>query len=99
MEHVRWTLGLVNLNQVLNEVHLQLQEQKQEYLMKKTHKPNVLQTSVSSSDIIGFKCIFECGDIRSAKTFNPFTHVYMFDIGYVPKFLLFCFVVVFMIVL
>jgi len=30
---------------------------------------------------LGHRCIFERGDIRKAKTFNPFTHVYMFSIG------------------
>lgn len=30
---------------------------------------------------IGHRCMFEAGDIRAAKTFDPFTHVYMFSIG------------------
>lgn len=29
------------------------------------------------------RCVFEKGDIRQAKIFDPFTHVYMFSIGYV----------------
>lgn len=28
---------------------------------------------------------FLCEDIWNAKSFNPFTHVYMFDIGFPPK--------------
>jgi hypothetical protein len=32
-------------------------------------------------DLIGHACVLEHGDIRDAKFFDPFTHVYMFDIG------------------
>jgi hypothetical protein len=31
------------------------------------------------------RCMFVLGDIRQAKTFDPFTHVYMFSIGFPPK--------------
>jgi len=31
------------------------------------------------------RCYFEHADIRDAKTFDPFTHVYMFSIGYVSS--------------
>ena len=27
-------------------------------------------------------CTLECGNIFSAKSFDPFTHVYMFDVGF-----------------
>lgn len=33
------------------------------------------------TDLIGHACVLEHGDIREAKFFDPFTHVYMFDIG------------------
>jgi len=66
MEYVRWSLGLANLSQVLDEVQ-----------KEKGHLNNIPNTTEN----IGYKCILECGDIRSAKTFDPFTHVYMFDIG------------------
>ena len=34
-----------------------------------------------TKDFIGYNCVLEHGDIRDAKFFDPFTHVYMFDIG------------------
>lgn len=34
-----------------------------------------------STDLIGHRCVLEHGDIREANFFDPFTHVYMFDIG------------------
>jgi hypothetical protein len=34
-----------------------------------------------TTDLIGHACVLEHGDIRQAKFFDPFTHVYMFDIG------------------
>ena len=33
------------------------------------------------------RCILEHGNIESAKNFDPFTHVYMFDVGFPPKLL------------
>jgi len=36
-------------------------------------------------DIIGHKCVIEHGDITDAEYLDPFTHVYMFDIGFPPK--------------
>lgn len=41
--------------------------------------------SVPSETKIGNRCLFDLGDIRRAKTFEPFTHVYMFSIGYVTQ--------------
>ena len=32
-------------------------------------------------------CILEHGDITNAKSFDPFTHVYMFDVGFPPTLL------------
>lgn len=37
--------------------------------------------SVPDDARLGHRCMFEQGDIRKAKTFAPFTHVYMFSIG------------------
>ena len=34
-----------------------------------------------TADLIGHACVLEHGDITEAKFFDPFTHVYMFDIG------------------
>ena len=63
MEHIRWTLGMTNLDHVLNaavedEVHGNNTETK-----------------------IGHRIHFAHGDITEAEFFDPFTHVYMFDIG------------------
>ena len=33
------------------------------------------------------RCILEHGNIESAENFDPFTHVYMFDVGFPPKLL------------
>ena len=41
--------------------------------------------SDGGDDTIGHACILEHGDIRQAKYFDPFTHVYMFDIGFPPR--------------
>ena len=34
--------------------------------------------------IIGYNCFFSHGNVTDAYTFDPFTHVYMFDIGFPP---------------
>jgi hypothetical protein len=39
------------------------------------------EQSADTASRIMHKCYFEQGDIRTAKTFDPFTHVYMFSIG------------------
>jgi len=33
---------------------------------------------------LGHRCFFDHGNIKQAKTFDPFTHVYMFSIGFPP---------------
>mmetsp|Transcript_48869 Transcript_48869/g.59113 ORF Transcript_48869/g.59113 Transcript_48869/m.59113 type:complete len:401 (+) Transcript_48869:82-1284(+) len=35
-------------------------------------------------ETIGYRCMLAHGDIVEAKSFDPFTHVYMFDIGFPP---------------
>jgi len=40
---------------------------------------------IKSEDVIGHKCVIEHGDITDAEYLDPFTHVYMFDIGFPPK--------------
>lgn len=61
MEHVRWVLGMSNLNMVLKHA-----------------KKN-------PTEDIRHRCMFQHGDITEAKYFDPFTHVYMFDIGFPPR--------------
>ena len=40
---------------------------------------------INEANLLGFNCFFSYGDISMAETFNPFTHVYMFDIGFPPN--------------
>jgi len=70
MEEVRWMLGMHNLRYVLEEAKLQRETDR---------------GATEPKDLIGYNCIFEHGDITQARTFDPFTHVYMFDIGFPPK--------------
>ncbi|CAM9348333.1 unnamed protein product [Chrysoparadoxa australica] len=47
----------------------------------------------TQGDIVGLRrdnTFFAHGDIMSAKTFDPFTHVYMFDLGFPPATLEYC---------
>merc|ERR1719174_2224554 len=39
---------------------------------------------IRTKDVIGHKCVIEHGDITDAEYLDPFTHVYMFDIGFPP---------------
>ena len=41
--------------------------------------------SSAADDKIGTNCMFAYADIMDAKTFDPFTHVYMFSIGFPPN--------------
>jgi len=43
----------------------------------------VLKSAKKNKDI-GHKCFLACANINEAKTLDPFTHVYMFDIGFPP---------------
>jgi hypothetical protein len=38
----------------------------------------------TKESIIGNNCFFIHGDIREAFAFDPFTHVYMLDVGFLP---------------
>lgn len=68
MEKVRWILSMHNLHHVLKEA--KLQSECEQHLAKES--------------ILGYNCFFAHGDITDASTFDPFTHVYMFDIGFPP---------------
>ena len=68
-ERVRWLLGMSNLDAVLGEVEKQLQQGTDES---------------NDQNKIGTRCTFAYADIKEARTFDPFTHVYMFDIGFPP---------------
>ena len=70
MEHVRWMLGMANLHQVLKAA--------------KKDKEGGKDTEEGQSKI-GHGCYFAHGDITEANFFDPFSHVYMFDIGFPPR--------------
>ena len=40
-----------------------------------------LTVAAMSNDSIGYRCIFKHGDVTEAITFDPFTHVYVYDVG------------------
>mmetsp|Transcript_1588 Transcript_1588/g.2149 ORF Transcript_1588/g.2149 Transcript_1588/m.2149 type:complete len:397 (-) Transcript_1588:162-1352(-) len=69
MERVRWMLGMSNLSQIVNAAHSQQRDGK---------PPNPACT-------VQHRCVFDHGNIMEANTFDPFTHVYMFSIGFPPK--------------
>jgi hypothetical protein len=65
MEEVRLMLGLHNLTHVLSEA--------------KAQQAHI--ADLEPEAVLGYNCMLEVGNINKAKTFDPFTHVYMFDIG------------------
>ena len=69
MEHVRWMLGMSNLKTVLEGAHKQI----------------ISEEDLKDDEQIRHRCTFAHGDITEANYFDPFTHVYMFDIGFPPK--------------
>jgi hypothetical protein len=40
-----------------------------------------LLNAAMKDDTVGFKCLFQHGNISEAKSLNPFTHVYLYDVG------------------
>ena len=67
MEHVRWALSLSCLNGVLDAAAAEQEQQHQDDL--------------PLDEAIRSRCVFLHRNIKEAKTFDPFTHVYMFSIG------------------
>lgn len=79
IEADRWLLGMSCLKQVLNIAASQQQQQQQQ---GQQTEAAVAPTSMPSENLaLQHRVLFEHGDIRNAKTFDPFTHVYMFSIG------------------
>ena len=74
LEHCRWSLGMTCLNACLDAAVIE-QEKDDE---KKT------KTSANNSLVQG-NTMFLHSNILEAKTFDPFTHVYMFSIGFPPN--------------
>ena len=71
VEADRWLLGMNCLKGVLDNVS-----------DDPSSNDNVMD---DSSERLQYNCIFAHGDITEAKSFDPFTHVYMFSIGFPPK--------------
>ena len=65
MEQVRWSLGMTCLKAVLDAAAVQ--QQQDEHL--------------SPQEALQGNCMFLHKNITEAKSFDPFTHVYMFSIG------------------
>ena len=65
MEHVRWALSITCLNAVLDAA---AEQQQQQHLL-------------GQDEAIHSRCVFLHRNIKEARTFDPFTHVYMFSIG------------------
>merc|ERR1712194_78661 len=70
MEHNRWSLGMTCLKACLNAAVLEREE-----VSSKESKNHLLQGNT----------MFMHNNILEAKTFDPFTHVYMFSIGFPPE--------------
>jgi hypothetical protein len=68
MEHTRWSLGMTCLKAILDVAVEQQQT-------------NDTSSSLEKEEIIQGNCVFLHTNINKARTFDPFTHVYMFSIG------------------
>ena len=66
----RWTLGMINLKAVLQEAVAQ------------QHANNQGEEDVHEACCLRGNTVFLHKDITEAKTFDPFSHVYMFSIGF-----------------
>jgi hypothetical protein len=73
MEHTRWALGMSCLNACLEEAVRQ---------RKEVDIP--LSGATNASFFIQGNTMFLHKNVTEAKTFDPFTHVYMFSIGFPP---------------
>ena len=73
VEADRWLLGMNCLKGVLD-------------CISDDRQPNSNENVKDDSErLLMYNCIFVHGDITDAATFDPFTHVYMFSIGFPPK--------------
>jgi hypothetical protein len=65
MERSRWMLGMSNLRAIVDAACEQ----------------EASRRTVKAEEQLGCRCFFDHGNVKFAKTFDPFTHVYMFSIG------------------
>lgn len=68
MEQVRWSLGMTCLKAVLDAAAVQQDD----------------EPSLPPHEALQGNCMFLHKNIMEAKSFDPFTHVYMFSIGFPP---------------
>jgi hypothetical protein len=71
MEHNRWSLGMSCLKACLNAAAVQDRERQE-------------TASTTNNSLLQGNTMFLHNNILEAKTFDPFTHVYMFSIGFPP---------------
>lgn len=72
MEHNRWSLGMTCLKACLNAAVLEREE-------------TLADTEENDQLLLQGNTMFMHNNILEAKTFDPFTHVYMFSIGFPPE--------------
>jgi len=75
IEESRWLLGLNCLKGMLDAAHAQH--------LKQTALRD--EQRIAEEERIQHRCFFAHGDICAANSFDPFTHVYMFSIGFPPR--------------
>lgn len=89
MEETRWALGMACLKAVLGKVVKQQQKQQQEEDEEEGDKPRNHQQKDNDKQqqpvILRSNTVFLHKNITEAKIFDPFTHVYMFSIGFPPS--------------
>ena len=71
----RWLLGMNCLKGVLDHISEEAPPNDDNESLRDDREERLLQCN----------CVFVHGDITDAATFDPFTHVYMFSIGFPPK--------------
>lgn len=71
IDESRWLLGMNCLKVVLDTAYEQ--------------QCRNISSDMPDDEQIRHNCIFAMGDIRKARTFDPFTHVYMFSVGFPPE--------------
>ncbi len=72
MEHNRWSLGMSCLKACLNAAVVEREEA-------------LAETKENNELLLQGNTMFMHNNILEAKTFDPFTHVYMFSIGFPPE--------------
>jgi hypothetical protein len=88
LESVRWQLSIHNHRSLLKRqldtaaaADVQPVDTLQQQLQTVEEEPAVTADGVTVRVISAARTFFIHGDVLSAATFDPFTHVYMFDLG------------------